>query len=48
MILDRETLAPLEARAQQRGWAFHVLPELPEDVHDLAGLDAVGALLAES
>jgi anion-transporting ArsA/GET3 family ATPase len=48
VMLDRETLAPLELRAQQCGWAFQVLPELPEDVHDLAGLDAVGELLAGS
>jgi hypothetical protein len=47
-MLDRETLAPLEARARRHGWAFHVLPELPDDVHDLAGLDAIGELFARS
>ena len=48
VMLDRETLAPLAARALRHGWAFHVLPELPDDVHDLAGLDAIGELFARS
>ena len=43
-MLDRETLAPLKARAQRCDWMFHVMPELPSDVYDLSGLDAFGDL----
>lgn len=48
VMLDRETLAPLAGRARRRGWAFHVLPELPGDVHDLGGLDAIAELFTGS
>jgi len=43
VMLDRETLAPLARRAQEAGWLFCELPELPGDIHDLEGLDAIGA-----
>lgn len=46
VMLERETLAPLERRALRSGWLFHELSELPGDVHDLAGLDAIGEQLA--
>lgn len=46
VMLDRETLAPLEARARRHGWWFAATPELPVDVYDLAGLDAFGELIA--
>ena len=48
VMLDRETLAPLRVRAQRRGWAFHVLPELASDVHDLGGLDAISERFTRS
>lgn len=43
-MLDRETLAPLASRGRRSGRLFHELGEFPDDVHDLGGLDATGAM----
>ena len=48
VMWDRETLDPIAQRAQQAQWSFCVLPELPEDVHDLEGLDGIGARLVST
>ena len=42
VMLDRATLRPLEDRTAGLGAWLLVAPELAEDVHDLAGLDAFG------
>jgi hypothetical protein len=39
---DREATAPLLAEAERRGYFVRSIPELPRDVHDLAGLAGIG------
>ena len=48
VMWDRKTLDPIAQRAQQAHWSFCVLPELPEDIHDLEGLDGIGARLVST
>lgn len=38
---DREATAPLLAEAERRGYFVRRIPELPRDVHDLAGLAGI-------
>jgi anion-transporting ArsA/GET3 family ATPase len=45
--IDRENLAWLKQHTRE-GHLFLQLPELPGDVHDLHGLDALGRLLSQS
>ena len=45
---DRVATAPLEERAQERGYFWRRVPERPRDVHDLKGLAGIARFVFEA
>jgi anion-transporting ArsA/GET3 family ATPase len=45
---DRVATAPLRERAQEKGYFWRPVPELPRDVHDLEGLAGIASFVFEA